>query len=417
MKYLPRFTFGMGDRFGRQGEAQLRAIQAISGHGTEIFPVWNKSHREHTIVGSRPDSLRTEADQAVRNLGWHGDYFVDADHINLGTVDDFAACSDFFTIDVADFVGSVAAQPTLTDFLDRHRHLVGSHHLTSPDDPLHLTEDDLHGTATKFLAAVQEAGRIYRRIAELRPDGDYAIEVSMDETDTAQTPSQLLIILAMLADAGVPAQTLAPKFSGRFNKGVDYVGDLTNFEREFRADLAVMAYAVEAFGLPKTLKISVHSGSDKFSLYPIIRRALADSGSGLHLKTAGTTWLEEVAGLAEAGGDGLELAKEIYLKALTLADELIAPYAPVVDIDVASLPSPENVARWDPACFVRAMEHNPHSPDYQPQFRQFLHVSFKIAAKRGPRYLNALEAQKEIIGRRVTHNLLHRHLLPLFGNE
>src|SRR5439155_13754374 len=119
----------------------------------------------------------------------------------------------------------------------------------------------------------------------------------------------------------------------RFNKGVDYVGDLAQFEREFNEDLAVIAFAVKQYGLPSTLKLSVHSGSDKFSIYTPIRRALRRSNAGLHLKTAGTTWLEELIGLAEAGNSGLALAKEIYTKALEHLDELCAPYASVIDID------------------------------------------------------------------------------------
>ena len=100
-------------------------------------------------------------------------------------------------------------------------------------------------------------------------------------------------------------QTIAPKFTGRFNKGVDYVGDLAQFEKEFNDDLAVIAFAVKEFGLPADLKLSVHSGSDKFSIYPAIRRAIRRTGAGLHIKTAGTTWLEELIGLASAGGEGL----------------------------------------------------------------------------------------------------------------
>ncbi len=86
----------------------------------------------------------------------------------------------------------------------------------------------------------------------------------------------------------------------------------------------MIAFAVKQFGLPANLKLSVHSGSDKFSIYAPIRRAIGRFGAGLHLKTAGTTWLEEVIGLAEAGGDGLELAKEIYAKALDKKDALCA---------------------------------------------------------------------------------------------
>src|SRR5262249_15231440 len=140
-------------------------------------------------------------------------------------------------------------------------------------------------------------------------------EVSMDETDAPQTPPELLIILAAFADEGIPAQTIAPKFTGRFNKGVDYVGNVAQFEKEFSEDLAVIALAVKNYGLPANLKLSVHSGSDKFSIYPAIRRGIGKFNAGLHIKTAGTTWLEEIIGLAEAGGSGLTLAKEIYAEA------------------------------------------------------------------------------------------------------
>ena len=149
---------------------------------------------------------------------------------------------------------------------------------------------------------MQDAGKIYRHIAKSKGPENLIAEVSMDETDSPQTPPELLIILAALSDEGIPAQTIAPKFTGRFNKGVDYVGDLAQFEKEFHDDLAVIAFAIGRYGLPRNLKLSVHSGSDKFSLYPIIRRTLPKFDAGVHLKTAGTTWLEELIGLAEAGG-------------------------------------------------------------------------------------------------------------------
>ena len=179
----------------------------------------------------------------------------------------------------------------------------------------------------------------------------------MDETDSPQTPPELLVILAALADEKIPAQTIAPKFTGRFNKGVDYVGDLAQFEQEFHDDLAVIALRDRELRPAGESKLSVHSGSDKFSLYPIIRRALAEFGAGVHLKTAGTTWLEEVIGLAEAGGDGLALAKEIYADALAHVDELCAPYATVIDIDRAKLPSAEAVAEWTGAQMANAIRH------------------------------------------------------------
>ena len=236
----------------------------------------------------------------------------------------------------------------------------------------------------------------------------------MDETDAPQTPPELLIILAMLADEEIPAQTIAPKFTGRFNKGVDYVGDLAQFEKEFNDDLAVIEHAVKEYGLPDNLKLSVHSGSDKFSLYPIIRKALQRTGAGVHLKTAGTTWLEEMIGLAEAGGDGLALAKEIYAYALTHVDEFCAPYATVIDIDRSKLPSADEVSGWEGAQLANALRHIQDHPGFNANVRQLVHISFKVAAKQGDRYLDLLKANEEIVGKNVTENIYDRHLKPLF---
>jgi hypothetical protein len=263
---------------------------------------------------------------------------------------------------------------------------------------------------------VKEAGRVYRHVAGLKGADRFITEVSLDETDSPQTPPELLLILAALADEGVPTQTIAPKFTGRFNKGVDYVGDVAQFEREFNEDLAVIAHAVKQYPLPATLKLSIHSGSDKFSIYEPIRRGLARFQAGLHLKTAGTTWLEEVIGLAEAGGTGLALAKEIYAQALEQGAALCAPYATVIDIDWKKLPSAGTVKGWSSAQFVSAVRHDQKNKAYNPHLRQLLHVGYKIAARMGNRYLDALEAAEDSVSRNVTENLFARHLKPLFLN-
>ncbi len=273
------------------------------------------------------------ADAAVRELGWKKPYHVDADHIRLETVDGFIASSDFYTLDVADAIGKPADAAAVKAFVDRHPELVGRLEIPGIDEPFEIKRADVERIAGKYLLAVQEAGRIYRRIVQLKGEEKFITEVSMDETDSPQTPPELLVILAAIADEKIPMQTIAPKFTGRFNKGVDYVGDLAQFEKEFNADLAVIAFAVRKYGLPASLKLSVHSGSDKFSIYAPIRRAIARFDAGLHIKTAGTNWLEEVIGLAESGGAGLELAKEIYVNALHKIDALCAPYASVIDID------------------------------------------------------------------------------------
>ncbi len=268
--------------------------------------------------------------------------------------------------------------------------------------------------ANKFLAAVQEAGRIYRHIENSKGDDNFVAEISMDETDSPQIPAELLIILAAIADEGIPIQTIAPKFTGRFNKGVDYVGDLSKFAQEFSDDMAVISYAIGKYGLPDNLKLSVHSGSDKFSIYKPIRAAIEKFDAGVHLKTAGTTWLEELIGLAEAGGPGLELAKEIYSQAYSHREELCAPYAAVIDIDSAKLPSPQEVNRWSSEQFVSAIRHNDKCAQYNSSIRQLLHVGFKVAAKLGDRYLRLLEQMEDTVAKNVTTNLFDRHIKPLF---
>ena len=412
---IEKYTFGMGDRFAHQGRAQLQAVLQAQQIGLNVHPVWNKSNREHTIIHSRPDDVRAEADAAVAALGWKEAYYVDADHIGLKTVDGFIAASNFYTLDVADFTGRAAAADDIAQFVHGMGAYAGSLAVPGIEPPLQVSEDALRAAATKFLLAIQEAGRIYRHIEERKGSGNFVTEVSIDETDSPQTPLELFLILAMIAREGIPVQTVAPKFTGRFNKGVDYVGNLGQFEKEFDEDLAVIAFAIGEFGLPGTLKLSVHSGSDKFSLYPIINRLLKKHGCGLHVKTAGTTWLEEVIGLAEAGGDGLQLAKEVYAGAYARFDELTGPYATVIDVNRKRLPEPPEVSAWKADQFVDTLRHDRSNAAYNRDFRQLVHVGFKVAAELGERYLDGLQANEAIIARNVTNNLFARHIQPIFG--
>ena len=413
---IEKFSFGVGDRFAHQGKAQLAAIIKAAEQGVEIVPVWNKSNREHQTIGSEINSCRAAADAAVTDLGWSKSHYVDADHINLKIVDPFLDNSDFYTIDVADAIGTPADEAEIHAFIDSIPDLIGSLSIPGIPEPLEMTRASIEATAKQYLNAVKLAGEIYRYIASKNGEGNFVTEVSMDETDSPQTPPELLVILAAIAREGIPVQTIAPKFTGRFNKGVDYVGDVAQFEKEFEDDLAVIAFAVEKYGLPANLKLSVHSGSDKFSIYGPIRRALAKTGAGLHIKTAGTTWLEELIGLAEADGAGLELAKEVYAKAFENSEALCAPYATVIDIDPAQLPLPDEVSQWNASQYVSALRHDPNHPEFNSSFRQLLHVGYKIAAKMGDRYLNMLDECEESISRNVTENLYERHLKPLFLN-
>jgi hypothetical protein len=411
---LPRFSVGVGDRFAHQAKAQLAACIKAADAGVEVVPVWNKSNREHTIIGTEPSQTRKAADAAVSELGWKNPYFLDADHITLKTVDRFVEPCDFFTLDVAEEIGKAAAESDVHAFVERHPELIGEVSIPRIAAPFKTDVAFVKGVANKFLAAVQDAGKIYRHLVEVKGEGKFVPEISMDETDLPQTPVELLIILAAIADEKIPIQTIAPKFTGRFNKGVDYVGDVPQFTKEFEEDIATIAFAVKRYGLPENLKLSVHSGSDKFSIYKAIHDAVVKFDAGLHLKTAGTTWLEELIGLAEAGGDGLAIAKEVYAEAFAHAEELCKPYATVIDIDYAKLPSVEEVNGWTSKQYTDALRHDQKNAAYNPSFRQLLHVGFKVAAKMGDKYLNALEANEEIVAKNVTENLFDRHIKPVF---
>jgi len=411
---LPKYSVGVGDRFAHQAKAQLAACIKAEEQGVVVVPVWNKSNREHTIIGTEPSQTRAAADAAVKELGWKHPYFLDADHINLKTVERFIAPCDFFTLDVADEIGKPAKPEDVDSFVARHPELVGTVTIPRIAAPFKTDIAFVKGVANKFLAAVQDAGKIYRHLVEAKGEGKFVPEVSMDETDAPQTPVELLIILAAIADEKIPIQTIAPKFTGRFNKGVDYVGDVKQFSKEFEEDLAAIAFAIQRYGLPDNLKLSVHSGSDKFSIYRAIYDAVHKFDAGVHLKTAGTTWLEELIGLAEAGGTGLEIAKEVYSEAYAHAEELCKPYATVIDIDYAKLPKPEEVNGWTSEQYTSALRHEQGNPAYNASFRQLLHVGFKVAAKMGDKYLKALEANEDVVAKNVTTNLYDRHIRPVF---
>jgi hypothetical protein len=412
---LGKISIGMGDRFAHQGVAQLRAIVKANQAGYDISPVWNKSNREHIYVHSHPADVRKEADDAVATLAFNGNYFVDADHINLSTVAPFVETADFFTLDVAAFIGKPSPQAEIEQFVDSCTAYTGKLKIPGIPEPIQVTRELLEEIAAKFLAATKQAAEIYQYLVEKKGKGNFITEVSMDEVEQPQTPVSLFFILKMLADKGVPAQTIAPKFTGRFNKGVDYRGDLDQFAREFEEDILVIDYAVQQFGLPSELKLSVHSGSDKFSIYPIMASVIKKHNKGLHLKTAGTTWLEEVIGLAMAGGDGLEMAKEIYAGSYNRMEELCAPYADVIDIDPARLPSVEEVNSWNGEKLANTLRHIPGHPDYNADFRQLIHVAYKVAAEKGDAYYTMLKKYSDVIGSCVEENIYERHLKRLLN--
>ncbi len=411
---IEKYSIGVGDRFGKEGPAQLRALQMAEAAGVRIVPVWNKSHREHSLIGTTPADVRTEADGAVRSLGWKGAYYVDADHIGMKTVGAFLRSSNFFTLDVADFIGKPAPDEVAEAFLREMAALRGPLRIPGLDTAYEVDDSLLESIGRRYAYAVSEAGRTYRHIVDGKGRDAFVTEVSVDEATEPQLPLELFFILGAIGRQGIPVETIAPKFSGKFLKGIDYVGDVRAFEREFESDLLVIEHAKRVFGLPSSLRVSVHTGSDKFSLYPAMHRMLRKHGVGLHLKTAGTTWLEEVIGLALSGPPGLRIGKTIYAGAHARQDELCAPYATVVEIDRAKLPAPETVEGWTAEQFVKRIRHDPACPEFSIHVRQLMHVAFKIAAEMGAEFRSALDASRQIAEECVTDNLWSRHIRPLF---
>ena len=211
---------GLGDRFSHQGDAQLSAvIKAGAVYGIEITPVWNKSNREHNIVHSEPADTRAEADAAVNKLKFQRPVFCRCRPYQLKYRRRFIHHSDFFTLDVADYIGKKAADTDIAGFVENHRHYCGT--LRSPasvrhsQSPKTVSGISLRNFCSPSIRHPQFTGTLHRSKGE----GNFVTEVSMDEVDEPQKPLDMLFILKGLADLKVPVQTIAPKFTGRFNKG------------------------------------------------------------------------------------------------------------------------------------------------------------------------------------------------------
>lgn len=407
---LEKYSIGIGDRFGKEGKAQLEAVLKMHESKVPVTPVWNKSYREHLKVGTRPENVKEAAEMAVKEMQYSGDYLIDADHVTLKTVDPFIPFSDFFTIDVADFIGKPAPKKEKRKFLEFFKAHTTPLDIPGIDQKINIPKDHLYDIMDRFLMAMKQAGKVYRYILS-KKDDPFFTEVSIDEVDNPQSPVELFFILTALAYYKVPVNTIAPKFSGKFNKGVNYQGDLKQFEREFEEDLLILKYTAKKYNLPENLKLSVHSGSDKFSIYPVIHKLIKKHDTGLHLKTAGTTWLEELIGLAESEGEAFLFAKNLYRESLDRYDEVTKEYAAVLSINKEELPDVQAFSNG--AEFASALRHDPESKNYNPHFRQLLHCAYGIAGEK-EEFPQLLEVHRITVEENVFYNLYERHLKPLF---
>jgi len=283
-------SFGFGDRFGLATPGHIAAVR-----GTGLAPIFaQQSVRENARTGRTPQQVLDEARRAVEAAGWDAPWGADADH--LKSLDDLApfvaAGYTFFTIDPGEHVDNAAASDPFAVLQEKARgvdqdQLAALYLRPDEDQPWgRFALEFLLRAAVKYGRAIEHTVRMYRRLSEMKEDFDF--EVSVDETDAPTTPLEHFFIASELIRRGVRFTSLAPRFTGRFEKGVDYIGNLVELDAEMARHAAVTAH----FG---TYKISLHSGSDKFSVYPLLARHW---GKRLHVKTAGTSYLEALRVLA-----------------------------------------------------------------------------------------------------------------------
>ena len=283
-------SFGFGDRLGLATPGHITAVK-----GTGLAPIFaQQSVRENARTGRTPKQVMDDAKRAVEAAKWDTPWGADADH--LKTVDDLppfvAAGYTFFTVDPGAHVDNAADVDSVSVLQEKaagqNWDELSALYLSANGEAGFgkFDSENLLRALVKYGRAIQHTMWMFRRLSELKDAFDF--EVSVDETDAPTTPLEHYFIANELTRAGVKFTSLAPRFIGRFEKGVDYIGDLAALDAEMAQHAAVTAH----FG---TYKLSLHSGSDKFSVYPLI---VKHWGSRLHVKTAGTSYLEALRTLA-----------------------------------------------------------------------------------------------------------------------
>ena len=353
-----RTSAGLGDRIGLATPGHVRAIRATGGQIAPIFA--QQSIREMTRTGRSPQQVMDDATWGIFQEGWKDGVGADADH--LKTTADIDACLaagfTFFTIDPGAHVENRAGTASLSELrelsaalpadLQPHASDLLNRTFAIEDYSLGFDEATLLKAAVKYGRAIGHVSVMYHHLARAAGSRPFELEVSVDETEQPTSHAEHVYIVTELKRLEVEWVSLAPRFVGRFEKGVDYIGDLATFE----ADLAGHAAIARHFG---SYKLSLHSGSDKFSIYPI---AMRQTRGLVHLKTAGTSYLEA---LRTIGAIDPAFFSEIYAFARERYETDKTSYH--VSAQLGRAPLPETVRDW---------------PGLLEQFdaREILHVTF-----------------------------------------
>ncbi len=400
-------TVGTGDRLGLATPAHVRAVR-----GTGLRPIFaQQSIREMTRTGRTPDDVMDTAVFGVFEEGYRDGFGADADHLKTKQDIDATVAAGFtmFTIDPGDHVDN-DAQAADMDLLkeklaalpwpalkinseDLCRRFIGQSCRLPDDSVITLDEEAFFRAASKYGRALAHTAEMYRHVKEKMGARPFELEMSVDETATPTSVAEHVFVASELQRLGVRWVSLAPRFVGEFEKGVDYIGDLAEFERTFAQHVAVAQH----FG---PYKISIHSGSDKFSIYPIASRLAGDL---VHLKTAGTSYLEALRAIARIDPGFL---REIMAFAIERYPEDRASYH--VSANLSKVPSPDSIG-------------DAELPDVLDQFdaRETLHVTFgsvlTAEADGKPRFrdrfLAALSSNEEVHYDTVRAHI-ERHVRP-----
>jgi tagaturonate epimerase len=332
---------GMGDRIGLATPGHVRAVRTIEGGIMPIFA--QQSIREMIRTERTPQQVMDDATWGIFQEGWHGGVGADADH--LKTPADIDACLaagySFFTIDPGAYVDNRAENASLSELRELadllpdeiRPNATGLSGMNFDIEGLKINFDEytLAKAAVKYGKAVAHVAFMYHHLVEKTEQHAFELEVSVDETDQPTSHAEHVYVASELRRLGVQWVSLAPRYVGRFEKGVDYIGDLDAFERDFAGHAAIARH----FG---PYKLSLHSGSDKFSIYPIAARL---SHRLIHLKTAGTSYLEGLRTIAAVDADFL---REIYLFSRERYDTDKASYH--VSAELERAPRPQDISDW-----------------------------------------------------------------------
>jgi tagaturonate epimerase len=353
-----RTSGGMGDRIGLATPGHVRAVRSMGGKIAPIFA--QQSIREMTRTGRSPQRVMDDATWGIFQEGWQEGFGADADH--LKTPEDIDTCLaagyTFFTFDPGAHVETLAEIVTIEKLRELAEKLpeniqpratgLGGKGYDIEGLWVFFNETTLLKAVVKYGKSLAHVASMYQHLVTASAGQPFELEVSVDETDQPTSHAEHLYIASELKRLGVKWVSLAPRYPGRFEKGVDYIGDVASFETELAGHAAI----ARAFG---PYKLSLHSGSDKFSIYPA---AMRQTRGMVHLKTAGTSYLEALRTIGAADPD---LFREIYIFACERYETDKTSYH--VSAEPGRAPLPEAVTDW---------------PGLLEQFdaREILHVTF-----------------------------------------